>query len=530
MANANTTNLNLIKPEVGADTDAWGGHLNTDLDTLDGIFAAAGTAVAINHLGKSVTVTDNLFYIKDNTDATKIAQFDAGSITTATTRTYILPDVNDTLVGLAATQTLSNKLLSGTTVVGSSDNGVSPAAGTLRGANGAGTNIAGATVTISAGNGTGTGGSGSINFNTAAAGSTGSTANTLATAMTISNAGDVGIGTTATGEGTLTVYSATTGTPATTGSTDTSTANRVRGGTTALDTGVYAAGQTWIQSRAYNNYATNYDLVLQPNGGNVGIGTASPGVKFEVAGNMKATASSFPSIFVNSTASGSYKGAIIFQNSSTAKWEMGVDTSSIGNNNFYWYDNVAATERGRWDATGNFLIGQKSYDPIGARTNGIAIGPATVSGSGMHIRADSGGVRFGVNTSNGTNIGFYADNGTTYIVGGTISTSVSGTTYGTSSDYRLKENVQPMLNGLATIAALRPVTYDWVLDKSAGEGFIAHELQAVIPFAVYGDKDATNEDGSLKPQQVDYSKIVVRLVAAIQELKAEFDAYKATHP
>jgi len=68
MANTFTTNLNLTKPEIGADTDAWGGHLNTDLDTLDGIFAAAGTAVAINHTGKSVTVTDSFFSITDNTD------------------------------------------------------------------------------------------------------------------------------------------------------------------------------------------------------------------------------------------------------------------------------------------------------------------------------------------------------------------------------------------------------------------------------------------------------------------------------
>ena len=105
--------------------------------------------------------------------------------------------------------------------------------------------------------------------------------------------------------------------------------------------------------------------------------------------------------------------------------------------------------------------------------------------------------------------------------------SGSTTSFNTSSDYRLKENVAPMTTGLATINALKPVTYDWISDNSQGEGFIAHELQAVIVHAVTGEKDAVNEDGSIKPQGVDYSKIVVHLVAAIQELSAKNDALEA---
>lgn len=119
MANSFTTNLNLTKPEVGAATDAWGGLLNTDLDTIDAIFAnGTGTAVGLNTVGKNLNVTAGNTAFKDGTDATKIAKFSAANISTGTTRTYTLPDTSDTLVTLAATQALSNKsLTAGTTYI-----------------------------------------------------------------------------------------------------------------------------------------------------------------------------------------------------------------------------------------------------------------------------------------------------------------------------------------------------------------------------------------------------------------------------
>ena len=86
------------------------------------------------------------------------------------------------------------------------------------------------------------------------------------------SSGNVGIGTTTIGQGVLTVYSGVAGAPATTGSTDANIASRVRVQNVALDTGVYNAGQTWIQNRLYSNYASNFDIVLQPNGGNVQVG------------------------------------------------------------------------------------------------------------------------------------------------------------------------------------------------------------------------------------------------------------------
>jgi len=109
---------------------------------------------------------------------------------------------------------------------------------------------------------------------------------------------------------------------------------------------------------------------------------------------------------------------------------------------------------------------------------------------------------------------------------GNISVTTTATAYNTSSDYRLKESVQPLVGGLARVNALKPSAYKWKANGSAGEGFLAHELSEVVPFAVTGDKDAVDADGKPAYQGVDLSKVVPVLVAAIQELTAEVNALK----
>jgi Chaperone of endosialidase len=110
---------------------------------------------------------------------------------------------------------------------------------------------------------------------------------------------------------------------------------------------------------------------------------------------------------------------------------------------------------------------------------------------------------------------------------GSITTTASATSYVTVSDYRLKENVQPLVGGLARISALKPSIYKWKVDGSDGEGFLAHELTEVVPLAVTGDKDAVNADGKPAYQGVDLSKFVPILVAAIQELTARVQTLEA---
>jgi hypothetical protein len=84
-----------------------------------------------------------------------------------------------------------------------------------------------------------------------------------------------------------------------------------------------------------------------------------------------------------------------------------------------------------------------------------------------------------------------------------------------------------MQNAIATVENLKPVTYKWKSTGGDGQGFIAHELQAIVPDAVVGEKDAVDEDGNIMPQGIDTSFLVATLTAALQELKAELDVCKA---
>jgi len=137
------------------------------------------------------------------------------------------------------------------------------------------------------------------------------------------------------------------------------------------------------------------------------------------------------------------------------------------------------------------------------------------------------------NRGSASNIDMYrSGNGTmfTFINGGAgvggIVVNADSTNYGTTSDYRLKENVQPLDGALAKVSALNPVTFTWKNSGNEDVGFIAHELAEICPSAVNGEKDAVDEDGNPVYQSVDSSFLISTLVAAIKELKTELDAVK----
>lgn len=173
---------------------------------------------------------------------------------------------------------------------------------------------------------------------------------------------------------------------------------------------------------------------------------------------------------------------------------------------------------------GIFLVGCTATPNVGTTgeygfstsSNEVVISKNT-SGTtaAVYIRTNAGASK--------TAISFYND--TTQV--GYISTTTSATAYVTSSDYRLKDDVTPMTGALATVSQLKPVTYKWKADGSNGQGFIAHELQAVVPDCVVGEKDAVDEEGKPVYQGVDTSFLVATLTSAIQELNAKVNAQAA---
>ncbi len=219
---------------------------------------------------------------------------------------------------------------------------------------------------------------------------------------------------------------------------------------------------------------------------NVGIGAASPAAKLDVAGNLLFSAAS-PQMQFNA-------GGPIVRSPSANTLAFLSDSS---------------TERMRIDSSGNLLV------------NGTSI-----TGSGvLKVKANAENYcysSFGTANYTAMQMVFNASQV------GTITCTSTLTSYNVTSDYRLKENIVPLTGSLSKLAQLKPSTYNYKADpETIIEGFIAHELQSVVPHAVTGEKDAVGADGKPIYQGVDASFLIPHLVAAVQELKAIVDTQAA---
>ena len=220
---------------------------------------------------------------------------------------------------------------------------------------------------------------------------------------------------------------------------------------------------------------------------------------------------------------------------------------------------VNAAERLRIDASGNVLVGGANAWTGQSNTTGLQIGPLTNFGTtvGTVFEKTSNEVRmrFSCNSSSGrTLVYFYNPNG--HI--GSIVTSGSSTSYVTSSDYRLKENVVDLTGASARVNQLNPSRFNFIADETNTlvDGFLAHEVATVVPEAITGTHDGMkDEEYEVTPaveatydddgneltaaveavmgtrsvpdyQGIDQSKLVPLLTAALQEALTEIASLK----
>jgi hypothetical protein len=199
------------------------------------------------------------------------------------------------------------------------------------------------------------------------------------------------------------------------------------------------------------------------------------------------------------------------------------------------FRNASGGEPFTGDTSGNTFAAASSRAPIfydsndtawycdpnsTSRFNRLTI-PST-AGSGtfpMSVSSVDRGIIFDNSSGSGIPLYFLVNSSAT--LSGYVVCSGGSTSYITSSDYRMKENDVNINKdtALAKIMSLRPVTFDWKQEFGGqqGIGFIAHELQAVAPECVDGQKDAVNENGTIKPQGVDTSWLIPSICSAMQK-------------
>ena len=263
---------------------------------------------------------------------------------------------------------------------------------------------------------------------------------------------------------------------------------------------------------------------------NVGIGTATPVAKLDVSSSSAGVTAG--DLVVDTTNKVVYVGRqsstsgdnakLVVRNRVGDALTITGDTSATGTGLFRPGTNILgfannSAESMRIDSSGNLFV-DCTTTPNGSTRRGFEV----VANTGIN---DTTKILLATTTSSTRALAeFNNANGNV----GSIAVSGSSTSYATSSDYRLKENITPMTGALAKVAQLKPVTYKWKVDGSDGEGFIAHELAEVKPDCVSGDKDAVDADGNPKYQGIDVSFLVATLTAAIQELKAINDTQAET--
>lgn len=308
-----------------------------------------------------------------------------------------------------------------------------------------------------------------------------------------------------------------------------------------VNTGIFSAAADQI------GIATNgTERIRINNTGQVGIGTTTPSVALDILGtNTTQIVSGFtadagaPGFVFRKSRSATIGTNTIAQNGDslgTITWQGANGTSYTSAANFSAF--VDGTPGASNDMPGR-LVFSTTADGSGTPTERMRITnggfvfintTSNFSADRMCLAYDAAQNGLGIrdnNDTSGTTFAVFRNSANGICGSVTRVTTTNAVNYNTSSDYRLKENLQPLVNGLQRALLLNPVSFDWVDSPESSEGFIAHEVAEVFPHAVSGIKDDVDEQGQPKYQGVDYGKLTPILAAAIKELNAKIQALEA---
>jgi hypothetical protein len=280
---------------------------------------------------------------------------------------------------------------------------------------------------------------------------------------------------------------------------------------------LYAGGSG---ASAYMQFYTNDSERMRiTSGGNVGIGTTSPGAPLAFADSLATKIQ-----FNGSNANGYTIGLTSAVSGGDAMMKLTAGSGSAGEIAF------ANTSTRMFITSGGTVYINTTSNPLSNATPQLGI-IAAASTDAVSIKHNQNGNNivniWQTGTSSAAAIVFYKGDSQGGGVGN-INITTSGTTYNSTSDYRLKENIIPLQNGIDRLMQLKPSKFNWIETGHESEGFIAHELQEIFPDAVTGEKDAVySSTGNIKPQSVDYGRITPLLVKALQEQQAQIQTLTA---